>query len=365
MAGAPKIDREAATIVGSPATTDIHPDVAPMADASLTDDLDPLPFGNGSAKTFDGVAPLASFLERQSERPTLFDSVGSTARFRVRMRGVTLPTLSMLAGSSTPKLVDHESPRATLVIPFGRCGSTIRVDRAEHRWASPYHAFFIPAGERARAESTAGSFLRLDIDERALVATAAGMVDGRGPVERAIETRAPRTVPLQVGDFNWLAHVRAICATVDALRCDVGAIVGAGLDEAILRSVVMMLRPECFVPTNADRPAPRGFDLDPLLERAVAGLGERISLSDMERWSGRTTRAIQLAFQKRFGIGPMQWLRERRLDAINARLSAPGETASVRQIARECGIPRMATLVAEYARRFGEKPSETRSRRRV
>lgn len=334
-----------------------------MIDArSLPPGLDPLPFGNGSATAFDDVASCTAFLERLPERPSLFDAVGPQTRFHVRLRTVPLPTLAIIAGSSTPKVVDHESRRAALVIPFGRCGAVIRIGRDEHRWASPHHAFFIPAGAPAMAESTAGSFLRIDVDEAALTAVASGMNDGAAT--QSIDSRSARIVPMKAAGMSWLPQIRAICSSIDALSCDAGLIHGAGLDDVVIRSVAMMLRPDLSLPREADARTRRGFDLDPLLERLTASLGERITLSDMESWTGRTARSIQLAFQRRFGIGPMQWLRERRLDAIHARLSSAGESAAVRDIAQDCGIPRMATLLAEYARRFGEKPAETRRRRR-
>lgn len=328
--------------------------------------LDPLPFGNGSAHAFDDVASCTTFLARLPERPTVFDALGPKSRFHVRLKTVHLPGLALVAGSSTPKVVDHESRRAALVIPFGRCGAVIHIGRDEHRWASPHHAFFIPAGTPVTAESTAGSFMRIDMDETALTAAAEGMSEtgpnnGRKPA--AIDAQTPRTVSMKSAGLNWLPQIRAICSSIDALRCDTGLIHGVGLDDIVLRSVAMMLRPDLAASGESDRSATRGFDLDPLLERLTASLGQRITLSDMEAWSGRTARSIQLAFQKRFGIGPMQWLRQRRLDVIHARLSSPGESATVRQIARECGIPRMATLLAEYARRFGERPAETRQRR--
>lgn len=93
-----------------------------------------------------------------------------------------------------------------------------------------------------------------------------------------------------------------------------------------------------------------------------ANLGRRVALPDMEAWSGRTARALQLAFQKRFGIGPMQWLRDRRLELVRARLLAAEPGATIREIAAACGMPRMATLIPEYSSRFGELPSETLAR---
>lgn len=330
--------------------------------------LDPLPFGNGSATAFDDVAACTAFLERLPERPSLFDARGPTSRFQVRLRTVPLPSLALVAGSSSPKVVDHESRRAALVIPLGRCGAAIRIGREEHRWASPHHAFFIPAGTHATAESTAGSFLRIDVEVAALAAVAAGMA-ARGRREpggaAALGLEVARPVPMKAGNLGWLPHIRAIGAAIDALHCDAQLIHGAGLDDVVLRSVAMMLRPDLAGFTGPAGDVSRGFDLGPLLERLMGSLAERVTLSDMEAWSGRTARSIQLAFQKRFGVGPMQWLRQRRLDAIHARLSSAHGTATVRQIARECGIHRLATLAAEYTRRFGERPAETLRRRRL
>jgi transcriptional regulator GlxA family with amidase domain len=55
----------------------------------------------------------------------------------------------------------------------------------------------------------------------------------------------------------------------------------------------------------------------------------------------------------------MQWVRERRLDLIRARLIAARSGDTVRGIAASCGITRMATLIPEYTARFGERPSDT------
>jgi transcriptional regulator GlxA family with amidase domain len=153
--------------------------------------------------------------------------------------------------------------------------------------------------------------------------------------------------------------IRSLCSTIDAVDCDAGRLMAAGFDDVLLRTAVMMLCPEMFFQQQWASRQVRGFDLGPLLERIEANLGGRITLAEIEAWSGLTARAIQLAFQKRLGIGPMQWVRERRLDLIRAKLLTARSGDTVRGIAASCGITRMATLIPEYAARFGERPSET------
>ena len=265
--------------------------------------------------------------------------------------------MSLVAGASTPKVTTHAGRRSALVIPFARCETVLRTGAGEHRWAAPYHAFFIPAGERIAAESTAGAFLRLDIVESDLARTAAGMADDGDGRPGAVDLRTARPVPLQAG--GWSAVIRSLCAAVDALDCDPARLTVAGFDDVVLRTVAAMLRPDLAAADPAQARRAGRFDLEPLLEVIAANLGGRLTLADMGRWSGRTARTIQLAFQRRFGFGPMQWVRDRRLDLVRMRLLAARDGETVREIAAACGMHRRATLISEYVRRFGERPSDT------
>ena len=319
--------------------------------------LPPLPFGAASATMFDDVAACGDFLSRLPDAPSRFGPIGPAQDFRIWLRNVPLPGVSLVAGAGTAKATDHRSPRATLVIPFARCETVLRTSAATYHWAAPHHAFFIPAGEHIAAESTRGAFLRLDVVAADLARTAEGMAGAAGSGVAAIDLRTPRPILLQAGGFKWLPSIRAICRTIDAHGCDAQQLTAAGLDDVVLRTVVTMLRPDLAAAAPTEQT--RGFNLDGLLESIMAHLAGRVTLADMERWSGRSARSIQLAFQKRFGLGPMEWLRERRLDLVRTRLLAARDGETIREIAAQCGIRRLATLIPEYTRRFGEKPSES------
>jgi AraC-like DNA-binding protein len=321
--------------------------------------LPAIPFGAATARAFDNVAACGDFLARLPDAPSRFGPIGPTTDFRIRLRNVALPGVSLVAGAGTAKATDHCSPRATIVIPFARCETVLRTAAGEHRWAAPHHAFFIPPGERIAAESTAGAFLRLDLIEADLVRTAAGMAAGGTGRGEGLDLKAARPIPLQVRGTNWLPAIRALCDSVDAFDCDATQLAAAGIDDVVLRTAAMMLRPDLVLERRWDSRPERGFDLDPLLEVITAHLASRVTLADMERWSGRSARTIQLAFRKRLGIGPIEWLRDRRLDLVRARLLAARNGETVKAIATACGIHRPATLVPEYVRRFGEKPSDT------
>ena len=325
--------------------------------------LPSIPFGQSSSKSFDDVRLCGDFLARLPDAPSQFDAIGPGREFRIKLRPVPIPDVTLLAGACTPKATSHVSDRLAVVIPFGTCATILRAGGRVHRWASPHHAFFIPAGERVAAESTTGSFVRLDIREAALQRIAKGMLGSRAGTP-ALDTSTTRTLAMHGQRVNWLSVIRGLCATVDAFECDAARLEAAGFDDVILRTVAMMLDPALAADDRLVGPPPRSFDLEPLLEQIRANIGGRVTLADMERWSDRSARTIQLAFRTRFGIGPMEWLRDQRLDLIRDRLLAAPEGATIAEIARACGIPRLATLAPEYAKRFGELPSETLARRR-
>lgn len=321
--------------------------------------LPPIPFGHASAKAFADEASCGEFLARLPDAPSRFGAIGDPTKFRIRLRNVALPGVSLIAGSGTPKATDHLGRRLALVIPFGDVETTLRYGREEHRWAAPHHAFFIPGGESIDAESSGGAFLRLDLQEAAVARTAAGMADGRSSRTAALDLSTCRIVPMQVRGTNWLPVIRSLCGMIDAFECDPSRLVAAGVDDLVLRTVVMMLGAETSLAMPWESRPSRSLNLDPLLEQIEAHLAARVTLADMEAWSGRTARAIQLAFQKRFGIGPMQWVRDLRLDRLRSKLLAAPPGATIREIASSCGLTRMATLIPEYVRRFGERPSDT------
>jgi AraC-like DNA-binding protein len=329
---------------------------------SPTPFLPPIPFGQASAKSFDDVRLCGEFLSRLPDAPSQFDAIGPGRDFRIKLRPVPMPDVTLLAGASSPKATSHVSDRLAVVIPFGTCATMVRASGRIHRWASPHHAFFIPAGERVAAESTTGSFIRLDIRESALHRTAAGMLDR--PIGKPwLDTSVMRALAMHTPGVSWLPVIRGLCATVDAFECDAARLEAAGIDDVILRTVVMMLAPELTAGDRLAGPPVRAFDLEPLLGRMTANIRGRVTLADMERWSDRSARTIQLVFQTRFGVGPMQWLRDQRLDLIHDQLLRAPEGATVAEIAKSCGISRLATLAVEYAKRFGERPSDTLARR--
>jgi len=83
-----------------------------------------------------------------------------------------------------------------------------------------------------------------------------------------------------------------------------------------------------------------------------------LSLSQLEARSGYSRRALQRAFQQRFGCGPMQWSRRRRLELALEQLTQSSTDDSVSVIARRCGYLSLASFSRDFGNVYGRRPSE-------
>jgi AraC-like DNA-binding protein len=97
--------------------------------------------------------------------------------------------------------------------------------------------------------------------------------------------------------------------------------------------------------------------LEELLAHIDANLHRPLTLADLSARSGWSSRALQYAFQERFGCGPMHWVRRQRLEAARRALeqAEPGE--QVRNIAWRCGYTNLSSFSRDILTTFGSSPS--------
>jgi transcriptional regulator GlxA family with amidase domain len=94
-----------------------------------------------------------------------------------------------------------------------------------------------------------------------------------------------------------------------------------------------------------------------------AQLDAGVTLTDLEAFSGRSARSLQLAFKKHLGCTPKQWLTEQKLHAIRAKLLSADADESVTALARAY-FPNLGDFARYYRLQFGELPSQTLARKR-
>lgn len=87
---------------------------------------------------------------------------------------------------------------------------------------------------------------------------------------------------------------------------------------------------------------------------------EPISIAEIERRTGSSTRTLRNAFHEAFGVSPKQYLQVYRLNQVRRCLrDLRGCENAVSTAANAWGFWHMGQFAADYRKMFGELPSET------
>jgi AraC-like DNA-binding protein len=165
-------------------------------------------------------------------------------------------------------------------------------------------------------------------------------------------------------------HVSLISAAGSGLfRSVVRAWVALGIDDSsvseialqemeddLLASFVLLTEDSLALEKEAVLPA------DHALKRTedyiCANLDTAITRDDLADMAGISIRSLSRAFDKKYGLGPMAFVRQRRFDACYSRLrgSEPGAT-TVTDVAMSYGFSHVGRFAIIYKETFGESPS--------
>lgn len=120
-----------------------------------------------------------------------------------------------------------------------------------------------------------------------------------------------------------------------------------------------------FLPCKHEDPSNTRRSLHRAEEFLAAHLERPVSLADVARAAEQSVRSVSRAFQREHGMGPIAFLRQRRLEAANRDLSAAEPDATtVTEIALRYGFTHLSHFAGAYRTAFGEAPSATLQRRR-
>jgi len=257
-----------------------------------------------------------------------------------------------------------EHPFATLALPYAGQAS-IWLERREYVLGPGNSALYMP-GQSYTGRSQAHAGVMLNLAHQALARTAQSIA---GSQEASSLCRLALQRPIVVGADTSLSTElilslrRMISVYNGAALLQSSAVHSLALEDAIQRLVILLLCPELLSDTEADRQiageagSVRNRIFDELIDWILTDLTRPLTLSELERRSGYSRRALQYLFRSRFGLGPMQWLREQRLQAVWHRLKAghPGDTVGA--IANHYGFVSSSSFARLFQTTFGEPPS--------
>ena len=106
------------------------------------------------------------------------------------------------------------------------------------------------------------------------------------------------------------------------------------------------------------------YHLNRAVEYIYENLKNPITRDRLADVSGRSIRTLSRAFEKKYGVGPMAFIKQRRLNsAYLDLLSAKSDATTVTQVAINYGFAHIGKFAIEYGKAFGESPSTSLARR--
>jgi AraC-like DNA-binding protein len=334
--------------------------------------LPPLPFGNGRARLDVDPAQLSALVASATGFDIDYRPAGDPQAFRHRALQIATPRMRIVAAASTPvdvRVAGGGEP-ALIVPTVGRFRSTI--DGMALEWQANRTAALLPALP-AEGHDGLRSGLWFQLDPQALEKLAGTMLGEPGPGQtarrrsrRILQFERPMVLDMRAGPTHFATLFRNLCATVDEYLDVPGLIERSNVEDQFARTIVMMLAPHRFFAGDYDQTERRLLTaawLAEVCEFAMANLETRLTLTDIEAFSGFSARALQYAFRRRFGCTPQRWLLEQRLQAVHSALRSAEPGATVTGVAGRY-FAHLGRFAQQYQRRFGEPPSATLARRR-
>lgn len=104
--------------------------------------------------------------------------------------------------------------------------------------------------------------------------------------------------------------------------------------------------------------------IDNVVAYLLRHLDQPMTIEELAEAGGLNKRSLQRAFQVRFEMSPMEFVRRRRLEEAHAMLASAASGMTVTAVALRVGFGHMGRFARDYHAQFGEKPSETLGRAR-
>ncbi len=169
-------------------------------------------------------------------------------------------------------------------------------------------------------------------------------------VVRDVDPRRQRLLEILRGAIRFLDHPEQdLDSALQVLQ----------IDDLIYRTMALLLCPNLEQPTHRQPAQSGGRELifEELLEWVRAHLHTPINLTQLERRSGYSRRTLQLVFRQRFGCGPIQWIRQQRLEQARRELLRADPSDTVSSIAARYSFSSPAVFSRDFHSRYGLTPS--------
>ena len=168
----------------------------------------------------------------------------------------------------------------------------------------------------------------------------------------------PLTTPSGVNLVNLLSHVCGqVYRDTTTLMSDLMA---DELEDGLITALLLAMNENQYDANKEPNTRALTGQITLAEDYLLQNLASPVSRSRLADIAGVSIRSLSRAFVKRHGVGPMRFLKERRLEAVRMELiNARPDITKVSDIALRYGFSELGKFSALYKSVYNEKPSET------
>lgn len=291
-----------------------------------------------------------------------FKALDESSLFRSKTYVKQINDLKMIASATTSVYMNAtEFKEISLMIPF--YGENITtLDGKTLRWAAKAYAVLMPAVSRY-GTSTKRSMLTIDLNPTRIFETAKTMLQSEKFQYADLKLYEPRLIPLSYGGFEFDNAIKKLCIYIDQYGSYEHLLKNLGIDEQFYRLIVMMLIPEKFFSDISLNFSGKSVDskqaIQMLIEYSNSTSHLFYTLTDLENFTGLSSRVLQMGFKKHLGTTPTEWLRHQKIAYARHLILENKGYMGITAVAMECGFTNFSLFAKYYREQFGELPSET------
>lgn len=284
-------------------------------------------------------------------------------QFFIKTNKININDLKISTHIIAPSRVSSsEDKDVTLMIPLMGNTETI-VENKKYLWGKDMYAYFKPQNEGKTKSKEIRCNIFIDINPNKFIRTAKIMFGLKDEEEFYFDFSQPRLIPLKYFNISFEIIIKHLANILDKHYDSLEDLAKAKFDDLIYRFVIMIIFPEKFFAQeelSKSRLTQESLSIIQLINQLKdEPLLSFMTLTDLEYFTGLSTRSLQLIFKKNFGITPVAFLREQKMKQAKKLIIESEGNINVTNIALEIGCYNFSQFAKYYKENFGETPSET------
>ena len=287
---------------------------------------------------------------RASQNDTNVENISTTLK---------LGDLKILATNGTA--IDIEAvpgDKSCFIVPF-ETKAVLHINQYPFKVSQAQNIVYIPPKPwRIEVESSLLSMIIIVVESRAVQAAMASLSNPRQRA-KSLEEKLGKPVLLSTETSHGASLLNSIHANLGFIESVIGQSSGTipqlHLGDLLLRQL-MFLWDERW--QRIEQAKDCVLEFNQLVDWMRQHCCEPLRLADLELRSGYTGRNLQRSFQKRFGCGPMQFLRKERLKIACHKIESAPPGTRILDIANSCGYGSVSSFSRDFMEAYSETPAK-------